>query len=168
MAPQMPIDSFETSDFLSGPGLWMGFDGEQLPTAEPPVPHDGAALHLVGKTDDAGLDVFFHTGLPVERIWSSVRFWSQSDVPGAAFKVAIAGPVPQFFQDRAQGIAWPLQVVEPGRAWRETVVDFAELGVGPEMLSPHSEMFGAVHFIVEPHTSYDFWIDDFGGQPLYR
>jgi hypothetical protein len=167
-APQMPIDGFESASLMASIGLWMGFDGDRLPIARPSVPHDGSALHLAGKTDDKGLDVFFHTGIPAERIWSSVRFWAQSDLPGSHLIVAVAGPEPSYFADRAQGIAWPQQLVMVGPEWRESVVDFSALGIGPDQLSPHSENFGAVHFIIEPNTEYDLWIDDFAGQPLYR
>jgi hypothetical protein len=167
-APEMPLDSFESASRMASIGLWMGFDGDTLPIDMPKVPHDGNALHLAGKTDEKGLDVFFHTGIPVERIWSSVRFWAQSDLPNAHLIVAIAGPEPSYFADRAQGIAWPQQLVPVGPQWVETVIDFSALGIGPDRLSPHSEYFGAVHFIIEPNTEYDLWIDDFAGQPLYR
>lgn len=167
-APAMELDSFETPSRMASIGLWMGFAGDTLPIGMPKVPHDGSALHLVGKTDEGGLDVFFHTGIPVERIWSSVRFWAQSDLPNARLIVAIAGPESSYFQDRAQGIAWPQQLVSVGPQWFETVIDFSALGIGPDHLSPHSEYYGAVHFIIEPNTEYDLWIDDFAGQPLYR
>ncbi|HVY25917.1 MAG TPA: hypothetical protein VHB79_05170 [Polyangiaceae bacterium] len=167
-APLMPIDGFATSSPMASIGLWMGFDGNMLPVGIPSVPHDGSALHLSGKTHETGIDYFFHTGIPVERIWSSVRFWSQSDLPGTRLIVAIAGPEPSYFTDRAQGIAWPQELVMVGPEWRESVIDFSALGIGPDALSPHSEQFGAVHFIIEPNTAYDLWLDDFAGQPLYR
>ncbi len=167
-APVMPIEGFETSDRMASIGLWMGFDGDTLPIGTPAVPHDGSALHLAGKTSEKGLDVFFHTGIPVERIWSSLRFWSQSDLPTSRLIVAVAGPEPSYFSDRAMGIAWPQQLVTVGPEWRESVISFSALGIGPNHLSPHSENFGAVHFIIEPNTDYDLWIDDFAGQPLYR
>lgn len=165
-APIMSLDSFETGDRFVSIGLWMGFPDGTLPIGTPPNPHDGSALHLVGKTNEDGLDVFFHTGIPVERIWSSVRFWTQSDLPSSFLTVAIAGPEQSYFTDRAQGLAWPQQLVRLGSDWQEVVVDFKALHLDPDHLSPHSENFGAVHFIIEPDTHYDLWIDDFAGQPL--
>jgi hypothetical protein len=162
----MTLDSFETSNSFVSIGLWMGFPDDTVPIGTPRVPHDGSALHLVGTTDDAGLDVFFHTGSPVERIWSGVGFWTQSDKAGSKLTVAVAGPEPSYFTDRAQGLAWPERVITLSRAWQEVVVDFRDLGIGPEHLSPHSETFGAFHFIIEPNTDYDLWIDDFAGQPF--
>lgn len=161
------IDSFETADLFVSIGLWMGFPGNTLPIGMPPTPHDGSALHLSGETDAAGLDVFFHTAQPVERIWSSVRFWIQSDLPGSELTVAVAGPEPSYFSDRALGVAWPERTIAPSRDWREVTVKFADMGIGPNRLSPHSEMFGAVHFLIEPQTKYDLWIDEFVGEPLY-
>jgi hypothetical protein len=166
--PDMVIDGFESSSLMSGPGLWMGFPDSQLPIGDPSVPHDGAALHLVGVTDAAGLDVFFHTGIPVERIWSAVHFTAQSNLVGARLLVAIAGPEASYFRDAAQGMPWPVKVVLPTREWQNVNIDFAAFGYGPEQLSPHSGPFGAVHFIIEPNTVYDVWIDDFAGTPLYR
>ena len=165
-APVMTLDAFETAEVYVSIGLWMGFPGDKLPIGTPATPHDGSALHLVGTTDDAGLDVFFHTGTPVERIWSGVRFWTQSDAPGALLTVAVAGPEPSYFTDRARGLAWPERVIKVGSDWREVVVDFKDLGVDADHLSPHSEIFGAFHFIIEPNTKYDLWIDDFAGQPF--
>lgn len=164
----MVVDGFESSSLMSGPGLWMGFPEQSLPTATPPVPHDGEALHLVGKTDEAGLDVFFHTGIPVESIWKAVRFWTASEVPQARLIVAIAGPEPSYFDDQARGMPWPATVVFPTPAWQQVTIDFGAFGYDPEHLSPHSGPFGAVHFIIEPNTVYDLWIDDFVGQPRYR
>lgn len=166
--PDMVIDGFESSSLMSGPGLWMGFPDSQLPIGEPLAPHDGSALHLVGVTDAAGLDVFFHTGIPVERIWSAVHFVTQSYLVGGRLLVAIAGPEPSYFEDAAQGMPWPVTVVFPTPEWQNVNIDFAAFGYGPEQLSPHSGPFGAVHFIIEPNTVYDVWIDDFAGTPLYR
>ncbi len=165
-APVMTLDSFETTDAYVSIGLWMGFPGDKLPIGTPAVAHDGSALHLVGTTTDAGLDVFFHTGSPVERIWSGVRFWIQSDEPGSRLTVAVAGPEPSYFADRARGLAWPELTLNPTSEWKEVVVDFKDLGVDPDHLSPHSETFGAFHFIIEPNTKYDLWIDDFVGLPF--
>lgn len=161
------LSTFETPDTFVSIGLWMGFPDDRLPIDMPKVPHDGSALHLVGTTDDAGLDVFFHTGSSVETIWSGVRFWTQSDQAGSKLTVAVAGPEPSYFKDRAQGLAWPQRLVTLSPAWQEVVVDFKDLGVDRQHLSPHSEMFGAFHFIIEPNTDYDLWIDDFVGSP-YR
>jgi hypothetical protein len=63
---------------------------------------------------------------------------------------------------------WPVTVVFPTHDWQDVNVEFAALGYGPERLSPHSGPFGAFHFIIEPNTTYDVWIDDFVGTPLYR
>lgn len=167
-APVMTLDSFDTTDVYVSIGRWMEFTDDKVPIGTPPVPHDGTAMHLVGMTDGQGLDVFFHTGIPVEKIWSGVRFWTQSDAPDSSLTVAVAGPEPSYFQDRAQGLAWPQRVIPLSFDWQEIVVNFADLGVDPEHLSPHSEHFGAFHFIIEPNTQYDLWIDDFVGQPLYR
>ncbi len=164
VAPVMTLDSFETNEVYVSVGLWMGFPGNKLPIGAPATAHNGSALHLVGTTNDDGLDVFFHTGIPVERIWRGVRFWTQSDEPNSSLTVAVAGPEPSYFKDRAQGIAWPEQLVVPTKSWQEVVVDFKDLGVDAEHLSPHSEQFGAFHFIIEPNTKYDLWIDDFVGQ----
>jgi hypothetical protein len=166
--PLMPLGSFDSSSTHASFGLWMGFSDDSLPIGTPTVPHDGTALHLVGTTDEGGLDVFFHTGIPFEKIFSGARFWTQSDKAGSKLTVAVAGPEPLYFTDRAQGVVWPEQVITLSRAWQEVEVDFHDLGIGPEHLSPHSETFGAFHFIIEPNTAYDLWIDDFAGQPLYR
>lgn len=165
--PLRTVDSFETGDTMVSIGLWMGFEGNSLPIGTPPLPHDGSALHLMGTTDAAGLDVFFHTPLPVERIWTSVRFWTQSDQPGSSLTVAVAGPEKSYFTDRANGLLWPQRTVEPSASWQEVVVDFKDLGIDADHLSPHSGPWGAVHFIIEPNTSYDLWIDDFAGQMAY-
>jgi hypothetical protein len=167
-APIMTVDSFDTADLFVSIGLWMEFPDDKLPIGTPPSAHDGSALHLVGTTTADGLDVYFHTAAPVETIWSGVRFWTQSDAPDSFLTVAVAGPEPSYFKDRAQGLAWPERVVTLSPDWQEIVVNFADLGVDREHISPHSGPFGAFHFIIEPDTQYDLWIDDFGGQPLSR
>src|SRR6478735_8756256 len=68
--------TFDTAQPLQNVGLWMGL-GEELPIGEPPVAYDGTALHLVGDSG-TGLDVFFHTPLPVERIAREVKFSAYS------------------------------------------------------------------------------------------
>ena len=166
-APYLVVDSFESPNTYVSPGLWMGFAGDTLPIGTPPLPHDGQALHLKGVTDDRGLDVFFHVALPIEQLWKSVRFWTESDLAGSQLTVAIAGPEPSYFSDRAQGIAWPARTLALSNRWQQVVVDFAELGADPDHLSPHSGPFGAFHFIIEPNTPYDLWIDDFAGQSRY-
>ena len=158
----MTVDTFDTAAALVGPGLWMGFPDDKLPIGTPPSPHDGSALHLVGTTSDDGLDVFFHTPLPIERMWSSVRFWTQSDEANAFLTVAVAGPEPSYFKDRARGVAWPQRRIALSNDWQEIVFH-----VDTKHVSPHAEMFGAFHFIIEPNTKYDLWIDDFAGQPPY-
>lgn len=168
--PDWALDSFETPDAMASIGLWMGLPGSEknLPIGTPTVPHEGSALHLAGVTDDAGLDVFFHTGQPFERIFGGVRFWTQSDQPGSKLTIAVAGPQASYFTDRAQNLHWPARVVALSAKWQEVVIDFDDWGVDSEHLSPHSETFGAFHFIIEPNTTYDLWIDDFVGLPLYR
>lgn len=166
-APYYLVDSFESPDTYVSPGLWMGFAGDTLPIGTPTLPHDGKALHLQGVTDDRGLDVFFHVAFPIEQSWKSVRFWAESDLVGSRLTVAIAGPEPSYFSDRAQGIAWPERTLTLSNRWQEVVVDFAELGATPDHLSPHSGPFGAFHFIIEPNTTYDLWLDDFAGQSRY-
>jgi hypothetical protein len=166
-APFVLVDAFETPDTFVSPGLWMGFAGNTLPIGTPALPHDGQALHLKGVTDDRGLDVFFHVAWPVEKLWKSVRFWTESDLVGSQLTVAIAGPEPSYFSDRAQGIAWPERTLTLSNSWQQVVVDIAALGADPEHLSPHSGPFGAFHFIIEPSTTYDLWIDDFAGQSRY-
>lgn len=161
------LDGFEDPSTHASFGLWMGFSGDVLPLGTPPVPHDGSALHLVGTTDDSGLDVFFHTPLAMEKLFRSVRFWVQSNRPGSHLTVAVAGPDASFFSDRAQGLLWPEQVLTLSASWQKVVIDFQDWGLDPDHLSPHSENYGAFHFIVEPNTDYDLWIDDFSAQPLY-
>lgn len=165
--PDWTLSTFETTETFVSIGLWMGFPSNSLPIGTPTEPHDGSALHLVGTTDDAGLDVFFHTGQPVETIWSGVRFWVQSDRVGSQLTVAVAGPEPLYFEDRAQGVPWPQRVVTLSPAWQQVVVDFKDLGVDHQHLSPRSGPYGAFHFVIEPNTDYDLWIDDFVGSP-YR
>ncbi|MES1188440.1 MAG: hypothetical protein ABUL60_31785 [Myxococcales bacterium] len=160
------LDGFESSSTHAAFGLWMGFPNDVLPVGMPPSPHDGSALHLVGTTDDAGLDVFFHTPLAVEKIFRSVRFWVASPNAGSHLTVAVAGPDASYFSDRAQGIQWPERMLTLAPTWQEVVVDLRDWGLDPEHLSPHSEYYGAFHFIVEPNTDYDLWIDDFAAQPL--
>jgi hypothetical protein len=163
-APDQTLDAFDSPNRQSSLGLWMGFPGDSVPIGMPSVPHDGSALHLVGKTDDAGLDVFFHTPLAVEKMFQGVRFWAQSELVGSKLTVAVAGPEPSYFTDRAQGVLWPQRVITLSRAWQEVVVDFRDWGLDPDHLSPHSEYYGAFHFVIEPNTAYDLWIDDFAGQ----
>jgi hypothetical protein len=146
--------SFDTTEPLVGIGLWMGL-GEQLPIEMPPVEHDGTALHLVGDAG-MGLDVFFHTPLPVERLASEVKFSAYSP-EGDAITVGIAGPNPTYFSDHEAGVAWPEKAFEVGSQWRSFSFSLDELSPTP----PHEEMFGAVHFVVQPGVPYDFWIDDF-------
>ncbi len=161
-AALMTLDAFDTAAVFVSLGLWMGFRDDKLPIDTPPNPHDGSALHLVGTTNADGLDVYFHTGIPIERIFSSVRFWTQSNEPNASLTVAVAGPEPSYFKDRAQGVAWPERRIALSSAWQEVVFQ-----VDTKHVSPHEEFFGAFHFIIEPNTKYDLWIDDLAGQPLY-
>jgi hypothetical protein len=49
--------------------------------------------------------------------------------------------------------------------WQPFDVPFSSLGVDKAHPGPHEEMYGAVHFIVEPNLHYDFWIDDFNLPP---
>jgi hypothetical protein len=147
---------------LTDGGLWMGFPNDTLPVDLPPDPHAGSALHLVGTTGAEGLDVFFHTPFPVEAMFGGVAFWVRADEPVTPLTVAIAGPEPLYFADRDQGLDWPQQTFNLTSAWQRVQVDFDALELGPDALSPHSGPWGAVHFVVEPNTAYDFWIDDFG------
>jgi hypothetical protein len=146
--------SFETAQPQQSLGLWMGL-GEELPVELPPLPHDGTALHLVGNSG-TGLDVFFHTPLPVERVAREVRFSAYSE-QGDAVTVGIAGPSPTYFSDLASGVSWPERVFQVGSKWETFSLSLDDLNPPP----PHEEMFGAVHFVVQPHVDYDFWIDDF-------
>jgi hypothetical protein len=165
--PDRIIDGFDSDSPMATIGLWMSIPGggNRLPIDTPAVPHDGSALHLVGVTDAEGLDMFFHTALPFERIFGGARFWVQSGNPGSKLTVAVAGPEPLYFEDRAQGIDWPQRAITLTSEWQEVVIDFDDWDVDAQHLSPRSEMFGAFHFIVEPNTAYDFWIDDFVGVP---
>lgn len=160
-----PVDAFDTPDTHATLGLWMGFPTGMLPIDMPPTPHDGTALHLVGETGPEGLDVYYHTPLPVERLYTGMRFWTMSQNVGSHLTVAVAGPWETYFEDRAQGLSWPERVITLGYAWREVVVNFNELdpAADADHLSPHSEMYGAFHFIIEPNTKYDLWIDDLVG-----
>jgi hypothetical protein len=146
--------NFETTQAQQGIGLWMGL-GDPLPVGTPPVPHDGSALHLVGDSG-MGLDVFFHTGIPIERIAGEVRFSAYAEKINS-FTVGIAGPEPSYFSDHAAGIPWPETTFEVGSKWKTCSFPLEDLSVTP----PHEEPFGAVHFVVQPGVHYDFWIDDF-------
>lgn len=146
--------NFETTEPLQGIGLWMGL-GDELPVEVPPVAHDGSALHLVGDSE-SGLDVFFHTPLPVERIASEVRFSAYSE-DATELTVGIAGPNPTYFTDRANDVAWPEEAFQVGSKWKSFSFSLDDLSPTP----PHEEMFGAVHFVVQPGVHYDLWIDDF-------
>lgn len=145
---------FEDARPLQGIGLWMGL-GEPLPVELPPVTHDGKALHLVGDSG-AGLDVFFHTPLPVERFASEVRLVAYS-AEESTITLAVAGPSPTYFSDQAAGVAWPEKALELGATWQSFSFSLDELSPTP----PHEEMFGAVHLVVPPGVHFDFWIDDF-------
>lgn len=145
---------FETTQPQQSIGLWMGL-GDPLPIAMPPVAHDGAALHLVGDSG-MGLDVFFHTPLPVERIASEVRFSAYSP-EASTLTVGIAGPDATYFSDHEAGVAWPETAFQVGAKWKNYSFSLDELSPTP----PHEETFGAVHFVVPPGVHYDFWIDDF-------
>ena len=146
--------TFEMADPYQGIGLWMGL-GDELPLGTPPVAHDGTALHLVGDSE-LGLDVFFHVAFPVERFTSEVKFSAYSEQVNA-LTVGIAGPNPTYFSDHAEGIAWPEQAFKVGPKWKTFSFSLDELNPPP----PHEEMFGAVHFVVQPGVHYDLWIDDF-------
>lgn len=152
-------NSFDSPDTLAGIGLWMEL-GSSLPIGDPPQPHDGPALHLVGDSG-AGLDFFFHTAFPVEKYFSRVGFWAQSDLPDSALMIAVAGPEPSYFKDRALGSPWPARVVNLSSDWQSVDVPFSSLGIDKAHPGVHEGPFGAVHFIIEPNTHYDFWIDDF-------
>jgi len=155
------MQSFDSPEAFTSGGLWMGFPGDEIPVELPQAPHAGSALHLFGSTGPEGLDVFFHTAFPVEKLFSGVRFWVRADLARTPLTVAIAGPQPDYFVDRQQGVDWPSRTFKLPGAWQQIEIQFADLGIGPDRLSPHSETFGAVHFIVEPDSAYDFWIDDF-------
>jgi hypothetical protein len=159
------VDGFDTADTGATLGLWMGFPSNMLPIDMPPEPHDGTALHLVGETGPEGLDVYYHTPLPLEKIYTGMRFWTMSENTGSHLTVAVAGPWETYFEDRAQGLLWPERVLTLSYEWQEFVVDFTELdpAIDADHLSPHSEMYGAFHFIIEPNTKYDLWIDDLVG-----
>jgi len=146
--------SFDTTQPQTGIGLWMGM-GETLPVEKPPLAHDGTALHLVGDSG-TGLDVFYHTPLPVESIAREVKFSAYSE-EGDAITLGIAGPEATYFADQASGVAWPQQAFQLGARWKSYRISLDELSPAP----PHEEMFGAVHIVVQPGTHYDFWIDDF-------
>lgn len=153
--------SFETTQAIDGIGLWMGL-GEQLPVELPPVAHDGTALHLVGDSGD-GLDVFFHTALPIEGFAREVKFVAYSEEMDV-LTVGIAGPSVTYFSDRAAGIPWPETEFQLGAKWKGYSFSLEDLSPAP----PHEEMFGAVHFVVQPGEHYDFWIDDFTLVSRYR
>ena len=159
------VDAFDTADTGATLGLWMGFPTNMLPIDMPPEAHDGPALHLVGETGPEGLDVYYHTPLPLEKLYTGMRFWTMSEDAGSRLTVAVAGPQETYFEDRAQGLPWPERVITLSSAWQELVVNFTDLepSVDADHLSPHSEMYGAFHFIIEPNTKYDLWIDDLVG-----
>jgi hypothetical protein len=159
------VDGFDTADKGATLGLWMGFPTDMLPIGVPPAPHDGPALHLVGESGLEGLDVYYHTPLPLEKIYTGMRFWTMSQDAGSRLTVAVAGPWETYFEDREQGLLWPERVLTLEKTWQEVVVNFTELepAVDADHLSPHSEMYGAFHFIIEPNTKYDLWIDDLVG-----
>jgi hypothetical protein len=147
--------NFETTQPQQGIGLWMGL-GEQLPVGMPPVAHDGTALHLMGDSGTAGLDVFFHTPAPVETLAKEVSFWAYSE-KASSLTIGIAGPEATYFTDHIDGIPWPEQTFELGAEWKRISFPLDELSVTP----PHEKPYGAVHFVVPPGMQYDFWIDDF-------
>jgi len=146
--------TFDTAQPLQNVGLWMGL-GEELPIGEPPAAYDGTALHLVGDSG-TGLDVFFHTPLPVERIAREVKFSAYSS-QAMALTVGIAGAEPTYFSDHAADTPWPERAFGVGAKWRSFSFSLDGLSPAP----PHEEMFGAVHLVVQPGVHYDFWIDDF-------
>ena len=89
-------DTFQDDNPMSGPGLWMGSGiTSVLPLDGPgagPTPGD-RAFHIQGTAGSSGIDIMWHTSLPVERLFEGVSFVARTDAPGGAeLRVTCGGP----------------------------------------------------------------------------
>lgn len=157
-------------DSLGRVGLWMGTGLTDAwpvePVSEPPYPVEAQllALHLTGEPVAAGVDVYLHTAMPFESLFQGVYFIARSTLAGGqTVRVTVGGPSEDYWTDTSQGQSWPAVELTLGQAWAKYVVDFRALGFDAEHLSPHSDTFGAVHFLVDPEQAYDFEITGLNG-----
>lgn len=159
-----------TDDRMTDVGLWMGTGVDEAwpvgPLTELPYPVNGwlMALHLAGQQMSAGVDVYLHTAFPFEEVFYGVYFVARSmHAGGQTVRVTVGGPYEDYWPDTTQGNAWPAVELTLGEAWAKYFVDFRALGFDAEHLSPHSDPYGAVHFLVAPEQAYDFEVTDLLG-----
>lgn len=159
-----------TEDRMTDIGLWMGTGVDEEwpvgPLTELPYPVNGwlMALHLEGESVAAGLDVYLHTAMPFEEVFYGVYFVARSlQAGGQTVRITVGGPYEDYWPDTTQGNAWPAVELTLGERWAKYFIDFRALGFDAEHLSPHSDPYGAVHFLVAPEQVYDFEVTDLLG-----
>lgn len=160
------VGSFEDPAAFTQGGLWMGtgLTGQSELPIEKLAPPRGAsqfALHITGTAGASGVDIFFHTAVPMESMARAVQFWARTDSPeGERLDVTVGGPDEAYWKDIAKGDVWPADHLSLNATWQTYRVSFEALGFGPEHLAPHSKPFGAVHFALPPNRDFDLWLDD--------
>lgn len=154
---------------LGPSGLWMGTGVDEtnqvpaVPVEDAPYELDGndSALHFVSNGVTSGADIYLHTPLPVERMFGGVYFNAKSDAPGGqTVRVTLGGPTAEYWSDVNSGAEWPVWEIELGSEWTKHELTFAELGFDEGNLSPYSDPWGALHFLVGPDQAYDFALFD--------
>jgi hypothetical protein len=160
------VGSFEDPAVFTSGGVWMGtgLTGQsELPIEKlsPPRGASQLALHIAGIAGASGVDIFFHTAVPMESMARAVQFGARTDSPeGERMDVTVGGPDEVYWKDIAKGDVWPADHLVLNATWQTYRVSFDALGFGPDHLAPHSKPFGAVHFALPPNRDFDLWLDD--------
>jgi hypothetical protein len=151
---------------LTGFGLWMGTGVEDpldIEAIEPPyATTEGlVAWRFAGDSPALGGDIYFHLPLPVEGTFGGVYFMARSRAPsGQSMRVTLGGPQEKYWSDTNEGADWPVWELTLGEAWSKHELTFADLGFDAQHLSPYTDMFGALHFLIAAEQAYDFEVFD--------